>query len=54
MIISPAGEYGWEGTTEREEEQGMCPEGVITLKTEKGPSKDTGIRKQNPDKEKHI
>lgn len=31
----------------------MYPEGVIRLKAEKGPSKDTG-KKTNPDKEKYV
>lgn len=32
----------------------MCPEGVIGLKAERGPSGDTGWRKTNLEKEKHI
>lgn len=53
LLIPPAGEYGWERTTEREE-QGMCPKELIRLTAERDPSWNTRERKTNLEKEKHI
>lgn len=53
MLVPPAREYGWEGTTEREE-QGMGPERVFRLKAEGGLSWDTEERKTNLEKEIHL
>lgn len=53
LLIPPAGEYGWERATEREE-QGTCPEGVIRLKAESDPSWNPEERTTNLEKETHL
>ena len=53
LLVPPARQYGWQGTTQGGE-QGMCPEGAVRSKAGRGPSWDTGKRGEKKARERET